>query len=267
VAITYSYNAVVTDGGFGLMARGGTASFDSFTVKTDDPAFAVTAKSLLAASAAPAADEPAATISAVPSELIKAAETYWRNVLGDGAGSLDNITFEVANLGGLLLSQVQNNTILIDDDAAGYGWFIDTTPEDSVEFRRQGGRGQWVGHDTWLATGTSPAVGQMDLLTTLTHEIGHLLGYNHATSWAVMDQDLEVGTRALPKPTADAVAPRRAFTMAAKESLVFDEVHGVFHDLLQGKLVDCALGGTAAHGQSAFTDRKRKEDAFWLVEV
>jgi Ca2+-binding RTX toxin-like protein len=262
VAITHSYNAVVTDGGFGLMARGGTASFDSFTVKTDDPAFAVTASSLLAALAAPAADEPAVTISAVPSELIEAANMYWRNVLGEAAGSLGNITFEVADLGGLLLGQAQNNAIRIDNDAAGYGWFIDTTPEDSVEFQRQG-----AGYDTWLATGSSPAVGQMDLLTTLTHEIGHLLGYDHTTSGAVMDQDLEAGTRALPQPTADAVAPGRTISMAAKESLVFDEVHGVFRDLLQGKLVDSTLGGAAAREQSIFTDRKRKEDAFWLVEV
>jgi hypothetical protein len=82
-----------------------------------------------------------------------------------------------------------------------------------------------------------------------------------------MDQDLEVGTRALPQPTADTVAPGRTIAMAAKESLVFDEVHGVFHELLQGKLVDSTLGGAAGREPSTFTDRKRKEDAFWLVEV
>jgi hypothetical protein len=39
-ALSYAFNALVTDGQFGLLAYDGSASFDSFTVKTDDPAFA-----------------------------------------------------------------------------------------------------------------------------------------------------------------------------------------------------------------------------------
>jgi hypothetical protein len=35
--LTKSYYALVTDGDFGLFGRGGSASFDSFTVKTNDP--------------------------------------------------------------------------------------------------------------------------------------------------------------------------------------------------------------------------------------
>jgi len=39
-ALSHVYNAVVTDGGFGLLAKDGTASFDWFTVRSDDPRLA-----------------------------------------------------------------------------------------------------------------------------------------------------------------------------------------------------------------------------------
>ena len=38
--LSYAYNALVTDGDIGLLARNGQASFDMINVKTDDPAFA-----------------------------------------------------------------------------------------------------------------------------------------------------------------------------------------------------------------------------------
>ena len=38
-AVSHVFNAVATDGGFGLLARDGEASFSSFTVMTDDPSF------------------------------------------------------------------------------------------------------------------------------------------------------------------------------------------------------------------------------------
>ena len=34
----------------------------------------------------------------------------------------------------MLLGETVGNTILIDRDAAGYGWFVDPTPADDVEF-------------------------------------------------------------------------------------------------------------------------------------
>jgi large repetitive protein len=90
-----------------------------------------------------------------------------------------NLTFKVTNLpkGQLAEAQVDEfganglpiqATILIDDDANGVGWFIDTTPGDSSEF---------TGTDTYLqATPNSTASGKYDLLTTILHEMGHTLG-------------------------------------------------------------------------------------------
>jgi hypothetical protein len=54
-AVSHVYNAVVTDGGFGLLAKGGMASFDLFTVSTDDPSFAPSLASLMAETAPEAA--------------------------------------------------------------------------------------------------------------------------------------------------------------------------------------------------------------------
>jgi hypothetical protein len=67
-------------------------------------------------------------------------------------------------------------TITIDDDANGVGWFIDTTPGDSSEFRRgdvgTGGLG-----DYYIANPDSAASGKYDLLTAILHEMGHTLGF------------------------------------------------------------------------------------------
>lgn len=67
----------------------------------------------------------------------------------------------IADLGGDLLGLTTSSEILIDRDAAGYGWFIDSTPGDDVEFTG--------GADGAAASG-------MDLLTVLMHEFGHRLG-------------------------------------------------------------------------------------------
>ena len=54
---------------------------------------------------------------------------------------------------------------------AGYGWFIDETPGESSEFLYN----EETGGIEAIAGG--PADGQMDLLTVVTHELGHALGY------------------------------------------------------------------------------------------
>ena len=93
-----------------------------------------------------------------------------------------NLTLEVTDLptGQLAEAQVteytdqgipNGGTILIDHNANGLGWFIDTTPFDHSEFSHT------LADTALLATADSEAYGKYDLLTTILHEMGHLAGF------------------------------------------------------------------------------------------
>ena len=74
----------------------------------------------------------------------------------------------------------------LDDNAAGWGWFVDATPWEDSEFATPGYQGEQ---------------GRMDLLTVLEHEIGHLLGRDHEAA-GVMREALDAGIRRTVGPTA-----------------------------------------------------------------
>jgi hypothetical protein len=91
-----------------------------------------------------------------------------------------NLTFQITDLPTGQLAEAQitqfdpqgrpnGGTILIDDDANGVGWFIDPTPLDNSEFAQ-------TLTDTAFRATTGDAFGKYDLLTTILHETGHLLG-------------------------------------------------------------------------------------------
>jgi hypothetical protein len=61
-------------------------------------------------------------------------------------------------------------TISIDNDANGVGWFIDTTPQEHSEFLGEEGKTYFT------AAPNNAAYGKYDLLTTILHETGHVLG-------------------------------------------------------------------------------------------
>ena len=70
-----------------------------------------------------------------------------------------------------LRGQTEGTAVWLDPTAAGHGWFLDLTPQDNAEFHFVKGLSQWV------ADGHSPAFGQIDLLTVVMHELGHVLGF------------------------------------------------------------------------------------------
>ena len=82
-------------------------------------------------------------------------------------------------LGGATLGLATDHTIWLDDNAAGWGWFLDRTPWEDSEFTTPGNQGEQY---------------RMDLLTVLEHEIGHLLGHDHEEGGA-MQETLDAGTR------------------------------------------------------------------------
>ena len=117
-----------------------------------------------------------------------------------GLALLRRIEYQIVNLPGAELGMQAGNTIWLDQDAAGHGWFLDTSPANDHAFF------QPTGADVLQAPAGSPASGAMDLLTAVEHEMGHELGLQDEAAAGLMDETLEVGTRILPSPALAAQA-------------------------------------------------------------
>jgi hypothetical protein len=119
--------------------------------------------------------------------ILAAAIQLWEQA-GVAPSSFDGVELIVMDLPDTVIGLTEGSTILIDATAAGYGWFVDATPFDSCEYHESG--------DGLLAFSTSDAFGRMDLLTLIAHELGHVLGYEHAES-GLMSEALAPGARNL----------------------------------------------------------------------
>ena len=209
---SWAFNALTVDGRFGLLVRSGSASFDSVSVKTDDPWFRTAGQALVAASAASAGDSIAVLTDADLQRLVGAA--LQRMQLDPSQRlALGAITVRITDLPGLELGAYRDGMILIDLDAAGHGWFVDATPGDDAEYV--------AGVHLLHATGGEAAAG-IDLLSVLVHEFGHATGLIHADE-GVMAAQLDQGIRTvepvatvLPSPLA--AVPAVAVSRASMES-------------------------------------------------
>jgi hypothetical protein len=132
---------------------------------------------------------------------------------------LRTVDVEIMDLPGDLLGRASEQIVQIDIDAAGYGWFVDTTPRDNVEFFHNTHPGDLI------ATPGSLAQDRADLLTVVLHELGHVLGHDHADE-GIMDDTLPLGTRRLPLEDFDRVLPSEGL-----QAGVIDEVFASFGSL------------------------------------
>jgi hypothetical protein len=120
--------------------------------------------------------------------LVDEAVRRWRGEVGYDGG-LTCFDVRIADLPGRRLGLAAGNTIWIDSNAAGWGWFVDATPRDDSEFLLRGNQGEQ---------------GRMDLLTVIAHEIGRLFGHDHAAE-GVMHETLDAGERHLDARYAESI--------------------------------------------------------------
>ncbi len=139
------------------------------------------------------ASQSSSTDILTPAELqplVNAAISRWAATGLDPAkvAMLAQVPVTIADLSSQgYLGYASQNQVVIDDNGAGLGWFIDVTPNADEEF----------------APGSSgPAASRMDLLTVVMHEMGHVIGlsdldaHNHADQ--LMAGTLGTGQRHTP---------------------------------------------------------------------
>jgi hypothetical protein len=114
------------------------------------------------------------------------------------------VRFTVASLPGRLLglSEPAARAVLIDDDAAGQGWFLDPTPLGDEEFLGGVAVAGLAGEGT-------------DLLTAVLHELGHVAGLDDVSGEGSAD---ELMLAALPPGVRRARALDAVFARGAGSS-------------------------------------------------
>jgi hypothetical protein len=146
--------------------------------------------------------------------IVAAAKELWVKALGAGdprLAILDQVSVLVSDLPDQMLAATTGTTIVLDSNAAGWGWFVDPTPLGNSEFPIA------LSSGVYAATPSSPAYGHMDLLTTLVHELGNVMGFAEDQGQDVTGATLQAGTRRIPVPSEVL-----AVTTAANASTVFN---------------------------------------------
>ncbi len=137
--------------------------------------------------------------------VVAAAIERWvaAGVTDEQLAALQAVKFDIADMPGIYLGTSSANGIQLDSDGAGFGWFIDRTPGDDVEF---GGTG------TALTGLSGSAANRIDLLTVVLHELGHAIGledtYLSTNSSNLLYGYINPGERRLPAAgQADGAVP------------------------------------------------------------
>jgi len=149
---------------------------------------------------------------------------------------LAGVSVTITDLPGKVLARAAGRAIVLDHDAAGNGWFVDPTPWEHGEFggaqaaTGTQGRTQATGYAT-----NDVAAERIDLLTTLTHEFGHLLGMDDSRQVNhVMNYELEVGRRVLPEVS---ITGTHSFDVNRDERVSSLDALGVINQLSSERLL------------------------------
>ncbi|TDG15222.1 LEPR-XLL domain-containing protein [Seongchinamella unica] len=208
--IGYVYNALLNDGDMGALVLSGTAEFGSVAVLTDDPSYG---DPLMADSMGEGGETLEEEMLASVAEK---ARIQWANsgLLEEAdLARLESVDITLADLEGELLGLEHDGTIYIDSDAAGNGWASDEKQEG------------------------------MDLLTVVSHEIGHALGFAHG-DLPVMDGTLSVGEQHL-LATPEATARSAFLSLDEHGDFVASDLASsagkVTKEILAGRMVDWSI--------------------------
>jgi Ca2+-binding RTX toxin-like protein len=162
------------------------------TVTTDSVGFDLGAPLLAASVRAPSGTSGGAPSPAALRSVVRAAiaDLASQGLSPELVSKLEQVEFVVQDLPGSYLGMASGNTVYLDADAAGHGWFVDRTPSRAEEFHRTGLAGE-------LRAVNPRAVDRIDLLTVVTHELGHLAGLAHSNAVTndLMNSTLAAGTR------------------------------------------------------------------------
>jgi hypothetical protein len=179
--------------------------------------------------------------------VVAAAIAQWASA-GASASQLTALhatVFTVADLAGVTVGEQSPGHITIDTDAAGHGWFIDSTPSDSSEFTHALNA---AGTDL-LTDPSNAAAGHLDLLTAVAHELGHVIGL--ADSIGIDDANdlmfvnLVDGERRLPD-AADVQLANASGAMQAEAALPLSAQAGAGTPIIVGTAANDTID--AGHG-------------------
>lgn len=179
-------------------------------------------------------------LQAAANSLQTAAIARWQaagvgQVLADHLATIDILFSDLPND---QLAATHGNFIVLDSDAAGLGWFVDSSPSEHAEFTRDASGA--------LLANTSSARGHIDALTVILHELGHVLGEPDQPSGSanpLMSGSLSSGLRRLPTvvatPSIDALDVNRDGLVTPMDALlVINELN-----ISQGRLGRTTVNG------------------------
>ncbi|MBD0369759.1 MAG: DUF11 domain-containing protein [Pyrinomonadaceae bacterium] len=130
--------------------------------------------------------------------IVNAAIERWEatGLTAEQRATLRSIRFEVANLSSSYLGEATGSRIQVDVDAGGKGWYIGADAASDMVFSHV------VSSTRRYTEATAAPAGRIDLLTVISHEMGHRLRLDD--TYAEKDRDnlmygyLTMGERRLP---------------------------------------------------------------------
>jgi hypothetical protein len=153
--------------------------------------------------------------------VLAAAIQHWADA-GASASQialLENTKLTIADLPDSgFLANTDANGITIDVNAAGWGWYVDPTPSNNSEYQTTA-----APNDLFATSGS--AVGPIDLLTVIEHELGHVLGLPDTSQDGVMNINLDTGERRLVTSSDVAQTSQSFVSDNGGQNFVFSEPH------------------------------------------